>query len=29
MGILELDGYRIVAWRDYFDISLFRKIAND
>jgi hypothetical protein len=28
MGILELDGDRIVAWRDYFDVSLIRKIAN-
>jgi limonene-1,2-epoxide hydrolase len=28
MGILELDGDCIVAWRDYFDVNLFRKIAN-
>jgi limonene-1,2-epoxide hydrolase len=21
MGILELDGDRIVAWRDYFDVT--------
>jgi limonene-1,2-epoxide hydrolase len=28
MGILELDGDSIVAWRDYFDVSLIRKIAN-
>ncbi|WP_276576911.1 limonene-1,2-epoxide hydrolase family protein [Bradyrhizobium sp. 190] len=28
MGILELDGDRIVAWPDYFDVSLIRKIAN-
>ncbi|EJC85355.1 limonene-1,2-epoxide hydrolase [Rhizobium leguminosarum bv. trifolii WSM2297] len=28
MGIFELDGDRIVAWRDYFDVSIVQKIAN-
>jgi limonene-1,2-epoxide hydrolase len=28
MGILELDGDRIVAWRDYFDVTLIQKIAG-
>ncbi len=28
MGILETDGDHIVAWRDYFDVSLAQKIAS-
>jgi limonene-1,2-epoxide hydrolase len=28
MGILEVEGDRIVAWRDYFDVGLVQKIAN-
>lgn len=28
MGILEVDGDHIVAWRDYFDVSFAQKIAS-
>ncbi|MCW2479541.1 limonene-1,2-epoxide hydrolase family protein [Candidatus Symbiopectobacterium sp. NZEC135] len=28
MGILELDGDRIIAWRDYFDVNFIQKVAN-
>jgi limonene-1,2-epoxide hydrolase len=28
MGILELDGDHIIAWRDYFDVSFIQKISN-
>ncbi|MBL3624164.1 limonene-1,2-epoxide hydrolase family protein [Pseudomonas syringae pv. actinidiae] len=28
MGILELDGDHIVAWRDYFDVNFAQKISN-
>ncbi|MGM7972753.1 limonene-1,2-epoxide hydrolase family protein [Yersinia enterocolitica] len=28
MGILELDGDRIIAWRDYFDVNFIQKISN-
>lgn len=28
MGILELDGNRIIAWRDYFDVNFIQKISN-
>jgi limonene-1,2-epoxide hydrolase len=28
MGILELDGDHITAWRDYFDVSFIQKISN-
>lgn len=29
MGIFEVDGGRIVAWRDYFDVNFAKKIAKD
>lgn len=28
MGILELDGDHIVAWRDYFDVNFAQKISD-
>lgn len=28
MGILELDGDQIVAWRDYFDVNFAQKISD-
>ncbi|MDF5890243.1 limonene-1,2-epoxide hydrolase family protein [Pseudomonas syringae pv. syringae] len=28
MGILELDGDKIVAWRDYFDVNFAQKISE-
>ena len=28
MGIFELDGDHIVAWRDYFDVTLMQKMSN-
>ncbi|MCL6317554.1 hypothetical protein EXT67_14705 [Pectobacterium atrosepticum] len=28
MGILKLDGDKIIAWRDYFDTSFMQKIAG-
>ena len=28
MGILELDGDHIIAWRDYFDVGFMQKISN-
>lgn len=28
MGIFELDGDKIVAWRDYFDVALVQKMAG-
>lgn len=28
MGILELDGDNIIAWRDYFDVSFIQKITD-
>lgn len=28
MGILEFDGDRITAWRDYFDVNFAQKIRN-
>ncbi|ANE76773.1 limonene-1,2-epoxide hydrolase family protein [Dickeya solani] len=28
MGILELDGDKIIAWRDYFDTSFMQKTAE-
>lgn len=29
MGIFEVDGDCIVAWRDYFDVNFAKKIAKD
>ncbi|AYC18320.1 hypothetical protein DZA65_01426 [Dickeya dianthicola] len=28
MGILELDGDHIIAWRDYFDVNFIQKLSN-
>ncbi|MGE7472038.1 limonene-1,2-epoxide hydrolase family protein [Bosea sp. NPDC003192] len=27
MGIIEIEGDKIVAWRDYFDVNIFQKFA--
>lgn len=29
MGIFEVDGDHIVAWRDYFDVNFGKKISDD
>jgi limonene-1,2-epoxide hydrolase len=29
MGIFEVDGDCIVAWRDYFDVNSTRKLSKD
>ncbi|MBT2298177.1 limonene-1,2-epoxide hydrolase [Pseudomonas fluorescens] len=29
MGIFEVEGDRIVAWRDYFDVNAGKKISDD
>lgn len=29
MGIFEVEGDCIVAWRDYFDVNFAKKIAKD
>ncbi|MGE7472037.1 limonene-1,2-epoxide hydrolase [Bosea sp. NPDC003192] len=29
MGIFEVEGNHIVAWRDYFDVNAGKKIAQD
>jgi limonene-1,2-epoxide hydrolase len=29
MGIFEVEGDHIVAWRDYFDVNAGKKISGD
>lgn len=29
MGIFEVEGDKIVAWRDYFDINFATKVSAD
>ena len=29
MGLFEVDGDCIIAWRDYFDVNFAKKISKD